>query len=47
MKANAKIKAGDVAAIRASQLGAKAVLIEEREIGGTCHSQLIDLFRLI
>jgi len=28
--------AGYVAAIRASQLGAKAVLIENREIGGTC-----------
>lgn len=28
--------AGYVAAIRASQLGAKVVLIEDREIGGTC-----------
>ena len=28
--------AGYVAAIRAAQLGAKVVLIEEREIGGTC-----------
>ncbi len=28
--------AGYVAAIRASQLGAKVVVIEEREIGGTC-----------
>jgi len=28
--------AGYVAAIRASQLGAKVVLVEEREIGGTC-----------
>ena len=28
--------AGYVAAIRASQLGAKAVLVENREIGGTC-----------
>ena len=28
--------AGYVAAIRASQLGAKAILVENREIGGTC-----------
>ena len=28
--------AGDVAALRAAQLGADVVLIERRELGGTC-----------